>query len=140
MFNIGADTLFFPNQAGLTSSGESTNSSQSRPRPRPVTKDSRPSHHFDAYWDDPEFFRQRIPSNLSRASSHRSIRSSPPLPDLAQGFEHGLDGDVPPRNTVGARLDDGEDEDDVVEMCSVAGGVYSSDSLDLLLKHFHYPR
>jgi hypothetical protein len=25
-------------------------------------------------------------------------------------------------------------------MCSVAGGVYSSDSLDLLLKHFHYPR
>jgi hypothetical protein len=116
----GADIFFFLIQADLASSGGSTHSSQPRPRPRPLPKNSGPSN---AYWDDPEFFRRRMSGSLSRASSVRSIRSSPPPPDVQGGFHHGLDGDVPPRNTVGAQSNDASDEEDVVDMCDTNQGV-----------------
>lgn len=61
--------------------------------------------------------------NLSRASSVRSIRSSPAPPDVQEGFHHGLDGDVPLRNTIEAQLNDTRDEEDVIDMCDANQGV-----------------
>jgi hypothetical protein len=76
--------------------------------------------------------------NLSRASSVRSIRSSPPPPDVQEGFHHGLDGDVPLRNTVGAQSNDASDEEDVIDMCDTNQGVCFS-IIDLLI-HCHDSR
>jgi hypothetical protein len=61
--------------------------------------------------------------NLSRASSVRSIRSSPTPPGVQEGFHHGLDGDVPLQNTVEAQSNDTRDEEDVIDMCDTNQGV-----------------
>ena len=64
-----------------------------------------------------------------------SIRSSPP-PDSQQGFHHGLDGDVPLRNTVGAQSDDASDEENVTKMFDMNQGMCISQLFDFITHVF----
>ncbi|OAX33607.1 hypothetical protein K503DRAFT_804239 [Rhizopogon vinicolor AM-OR11-026] len=98
----------------------------SRPRLRPHLRimHSHPSTNI-AYWDDPEFFR----SHMS-GSRDTSVHSSQPPAEA--GFHQGLDGDVPPRNTVGAESNDVSDEEDALQVHNIvdessSGSNYSAD-------------
>jgi hypothetical protein len=93
--------------------------------------DSRPSK-YTIYWDDPEFYRGRMSG--SRATS---VRSTPP-PAKAD-FRQGLDGDVPPRNTVGAESNDVSDEEDALQVHNIVG-VCASRIFNFLLIHCHDSR